>query len=76
MDNHNTHLAVCIMTVSDPRSSKNPVAWFDLEKAGVTREIMAENLANGTWMGPQPLFEDASDRESEVWKLMVEKAAT
>jgi|GEM_PF-3127797 len=68
MTNETHHLAVCMHILSEPQGSKNPVAWFDLEQKGITREAMKEQVDAGQWQGPAPLFENAPDRDGGFWK--------
>jgi hypothetical protein len=72
MLDHN-HLQDCIAAICDPILAENPVAWFDLEKAGITRELLAETVQD-IWQGQKPYFDKAPDRESKIWKLLQEQS--
>lgn len=69
------HLAVCMIAICDPQMASNPVAWFSLDQAGITREHMQAQVDAGSWMGPPPLFDQAPDRDSEFWKMMKAEGA-
>lgn len=71
----NDHLVTCTIAICDKDGAKNPVAWFDLEAAGITREAMQAVVAAGQWGGPPPLFDAAPDREGGFWKYLATKAS-
>jgi len=74
LDEKTKQLVTCMAAICGPIFSTNPVAWYELEKAGITRESMKEQVDRGEWRGPAPVFENAPDRDSDIWKYMVDNA--
>ena len=66
------HLAHCAVLICEREAAQNPIPWFDLEQAGVTREVLQDMVDKGQWLGPRPLFEMAPDRDGGMWKYMLE----
>jgi hypothetical protein len=73
---NNEHLTKCLIVICDPESAKNPVAWFDLEQAGITRESLREQVDRGEWHGPTPVFDAAPDREGVMWQYLSSEKET
>lgn len=69
-----TDLTGCMAAICDPEMSTNPVAWFELEQAGLTREHLKEVSEGGDWMGPKPVFNNAPSRDDAMWKYLARKA--
>lgn len=70
------HLATCMGAICDKDLSRNPIVSFDLEQSGITREHLRDTSSKAGWMGPKPFFENAPDRDSPMWKHMVENRDT
>ncbi len=70
------HLAACMSFICHKDLSRNPVAWFYLEMDGLTRELLQEASKSDDWTGSRPYFENAPDRNSPMWKHMVENRET
>ncbi len=66
------HIVTCMIAICDPCMSKNPVAWFDLHKEGITRELLSDIVNDGVFQGPPPLFENAPPYDDVMWKFLVE----
>jgi len=66
------HLATCMGAICDKDMSQNPIAWFDLEQSGITREHLQDTSSKAGWIGQKPRFENAPDRNSPMWKHMLE----
>lgn len=64
----------CTIAICKEGWSKNPVAWFTLHQEGLTREAMAEQVADGQWIGPPPRFEDAPPYDGGMWRHMMAAA--
>jgi hypothetical protein len=47
-----------------------PIAWFELHRAGLTREWLKTASDHPDWNGPKPRFETAPAYDSPIWKLM------
>jgi hypothetical protein len=54
--------------ICDEIHAANPDAWFELEMAGLTREVIRKTVEAGEWLGPPPLFEKAPDRSGAMWR--------
>jgi hypothetical protein len=61
----------------DPTVAANPVAWFELELTGFTRETLKEMSDAPTWFGDRkPQFDLAPARDSKIWLHMISKGST
>lgn len=72
MADSSKHLVPCLDFICNPQLATNAVAWFDLEQAGLTREALKTASEKAEWKGPKPLFDKAPDRDSPIWKFLLE----
>jgi hypothetical protein len=72
MTNNKDHIASCLSAICDRRFAANPVAWFDLHQAGLTRELLKSMVDAGKWQGPPPVFDKAPAYDDPMWLYMMD----
>jgi hypothetical protein len=63
-------LANCMMAICDPDFARNPLAWHELHREGITREALQEQCEQPDWMGPKPRFDLAPAYDSPMWQFL------
>lgn len=56
--------------------ARNPVAWHNLHKGGLTRELLAVSSEGPRWAGNKPRFDLAPAYDSRMWVFLEEQADT
>ena len=54
--------------------AKDPVAWHNLHKEGLTRELLAVTSEGPEWAGNKPRFDLAPAYDSRMWVFLEEQA--
>lgn len=74
----NSQLTQCLYVIChpDPDVAANPVAWFELDLVGLTREELKTMSDSPNWFGDRkPQLHLAPARDSEIWLHMVSKGS-
>ena len=72
MTDQKDHLTSCLSAITTENGAQNIVAWADLHKAGLTRELLSEVSQRDTWLGPKPRFQDAPPYDNVMWKFLMD----